>query len=116
MFNIYRIPCGENYEKIKKMKLKPFNIIDLRKKNEKDKRNKSIGYKKIKNKKYFNINIKMPGSNGKEKMIKIYLDDDIKKIIDNFSKIYNLKNDLKEKLTKIIIDLKNDYLKKNHIK
>ena len=98
------------------MKVKPFNITDLREQKKNDKRNKSYNYKEIENKKYFNINIKMPGVNGKETMIKIYLDDDIKKIIDNFSKIYYLKTEVKEKLTKIIIDLKNDYLEKNHIK
>jgi hypothetical protein len=98
------------------MKLKPFNITDLREQKEKDKRNKNCNFKEIENKKYFNINFKMPGVNGKERKIKIYLDDDIKKIIDNFSKIYYLKTEVKEKLTKIIIDLKNDYLEKNHIK
>ena len=65
--------------------------------------------------KYFHIKIKIPGIGGKERTIKIYLDDDIEKSVDKFCKIYNLKENIKEKLTKIIIDLRNNYLEKNKI-
>ena len=95
------------------MKLKPFNITDLRDKNSNDK--KEFLLKNNGNKKYFNIKIQMPGIGGKERTIKIYLDDDIKKIIDNFSKIFYIKQEVKEKLVKIIEDLKNNYLEKNNI-
>jgi hypothetical protein len=95
------------------MKLKPFNITDLRNKdNEDNKRSNSFILKNHK-KKFFNIQIKIPGIGGKERIMKIYLDDDIKNNVDTFCKIYNIKENIKEKLTKVIIDLRNDYLEKN---
>ena len=95
--------------------MKPFNITDLRNKNkDNNKRNKSCVLQSRDNR-YFHIKIKIPGIGGKERTIKIYLDDDIGKSIDKFCKIYNLKENIKEKLTKIIIDLRDDYLDKNKI-
>ena len=95
------------------MKLKPFNITDLRTKNDDNsKRNKSNVLKNPK-KRYFNIQIKIPGIGGKERIMKIYLDDDIKNNVDKFCKIYNINEEIKEKLIKIIIESRNDYLDKN---
>ncbi len=97
------------------MKMKPFNITDLRNtKKDNNKRNKSCVLQSHDNR-YFHIKIKIPGIGGKERTIKIYLDDDIEKSVDKFCKIYNLKENIKEKLTKIIIDLRNNYLEKNKI-
>ena len=101
-----RIPVGENYEKIKKANIQPFDITDLRNKN-KDKNNDK------KNEEFFTIQIKIPS--GRERQIKVYLSEDPYDVADNFCKTYCLKNEVKERLAKTILNFRNLYLQKNHI-
>ncbi len=96
---------GQNYEKIKKQNIQPFNITDLKKNNDKK------DFKK--NEQFFTIQIKIP--NGKERHIKVYLNEDPYDVADNFCKTYCLKNEVKERLAKTILNFRNLYLQKNHI-
>ena len=56
----------------------------------------------------FNIQIKIP--NGKERVIKVYLNDEPYDIADNFCKTYCLKEEIKERLAKTILNYRNIYL------
>ena len=96
-----KIPCGENYEKIKRRTITPFNITDMKKeKNQKNKKND-----------YFTMKIKIP--NGQERTLKINIKNDPYKIASNFCKIYSIKENVKEKLIKNIINCQNVYLNVN---
>ena len=107
-----KIPTGENYEKVKKANIQPFDITDLRKK---DGSKSKYSYRtKNKNEDFFTIEIKIP--NGKERTLKIYLSDDPYDIADNFCKTYCLKEEIKERLAKTILNFRNLYLQKNNIK
>ena len=96
---IEKIPNGENYEKLKRRSITPFNITDMRKKN-KD--------KKKGNEDYITLQIKIP--NGKLKTIKIDMKSNPYKIADNFCKIYSIKDNIKKKLIKNIIECQRAYL------
>ena len=97
-----KIPCGENYEKIKKRTITPFNITDLR---------KEKIQKKKKEDDYFTMKIKIP--NGQERTLKINIKNDPYKIANNFCKIYSIKENGKQKLIKNIINCQNVYLNIN---
>ena len=99
---IEKIPCGENYEKIRKRTITPFNITDLR---------KEKFHKKKKEGEYFTMKIKIP--NGQERTLKINIKNDPYKIASNFCKIYSIKENVKEKLIKNIINCQNVYLNVN---
>ena len=99
----HSIPHGENYEKVKNAKIVPFEITDL-KKIEKNEKKKS---------RFFNVEIEMPGV--KERVLKIYLEDEIKVIVDNFCKIYCIKEEIKDLLIQTIINAKNQYLEKREL-
>ena len=111
-----RIPIGENYEKIKNQKIQPFNITDL-KKNNKNNNNNNKNENNNNNKKtsndFFTIQIKIP--NGKERMIKVYVNEDPYDIANNFCKTYGLKKEVIERLAKTILNFRNLYLQKNNI-
>lgn len=108
-----KIPTGENYEKIKKANIQPFDITDLRKKDQSKSKNSSSGTRS-RNEDFFTIQIKIP--NGKERTIKVYLLDDPFDVADNFCKTYCLKEEIKERLAKTILNFRNLYLQKNNIK
>ena len=95
-----KIPCGENYEKIKRRSISPFNITDMKRK-QKRKKNPE-------NEDYFTLQIKIP--NGQLRTIKIYSNSDPYKIAGEFCRIYSLKDNIKEKLIKNIIECKRAYL------
>ena len=119
---IEKKPIGENYEKVKRMNIKPFDITDIRKQNKEIKKqiykknntqyddNSSIiesdGYDD-----YFTIEVLV--QNGKKKVLKIYQDDDPKKVAENFCKTYQIKNEIKKKLIENIYNFKKEYLKNN---
>ena len=113
-------PVGENYEKIKRMNIQPFNITDMRKYKENQKKKiyeRTHKNKKIPNKTnsdyveedYFTIEILV--QNGKKRMIKIYPNDDPKEITEEFCKTYQIKDDIKKKLYHNICNFKQQYLK-----
>ena len=95
-----KIPCGENYEKIKRRSITPFNITDMKKKKK--------GRKNIQNEEFFTLQIKIP--NGQLRTLKIYLKNDPCKIADEFCKIYSIKESVKKKLVKNIIECQRAYL------
>ena len=95
-----KIPCGENYEKIKRRSITPFNITDMKKKKK--------GRKNIQNEEFFTLQIKIP--NGQLRTLKIYLKNDPHKIADEFCKIYSIKESVKKKLVKNIIECQRAYL------
>lgn len=101
-----KIPCGENYEKIRRRAITPFNITDMRNKNKK-RRNKSKNKKKDE---FFSLQIKIP--NGKMKTINIYMNDDPYKVSDEFCKIYSIKESVKQKLIRNIIKCQKAYINK----
>ena len=94
-----KIPCGENYEKLKKRTITPFNITDMRRKK----------IKKEENNDFFTMKIKIP--NGQMKNLKIDINSDPYKISNDFCKIYSIKDDAKQKLIKNIINCQNVFLK-----
>ena len=132
---------GKNYEKIKNMKIKPFNITDLngnKKKNNKinktnisissspyDKstidQNNNTNINKLENKKiekviediFFTINIKIP--NGQLKPLKINKKNynDTIELVNNFCKIYSINNENKEAILKKINQYKNSFFSRN---
>jgi len=113
-----KIPIGENYEKIKNKKILPFNITDLKKNNKKNNNNnKNENENNNNNKKtsndFFTIQIKIP--NGKERMIKVFVNEDPYDIANNFCKTYGLKKEVIERLAKTILNFRNLYLQKNNI-
>lgn len=102
---IEKIPCGENYEKIRRRAITPFNITDMR--NKYKKRNKSNSKDKDG---FFSLQIKIP--NGKMKTIKIYMDDDPYKVADEFCMIYSIKESVKQKLIRNIIKCQKAFINK----
>ena len=112
-FRENKIPSGENYEKVKNAKIKPFDITDLRKSkvpSGKKTQNASSLSTKGKNEESFNVQIKIP--NGKERIIRVYLSDDPYDVADNFCKTYCLKEEIKERLGKMILNYRTVYLQK----
>ena len=99
---IEKIPCGENYEKIKRRSITPFNITDMRKiyKNKQNNNNKKD--------EYFTLQIKIP--NGQLRVIKIYMKSDPYKVADDFCKIYSIKDSVKRKLINNIISCQKAYI------
>ena len=94
-----KIPNGENYEKIKRRSITPFNITDLRKRNKK---------KINENGEFFTLQIKIP--NGQLRTLKIFINNDPYKVADDFCKIYSIKESIKKKLIKNIIHCQEAYL------
>ena len=99
---IEKIPCGENYEKIKRRSITPFNITDMRKryKNKQNNNNKKD--------EFFTLQIKIP--NGQLRVIKIYMKSDPYKVADDFCKIYSIKDSVKRKLINNIISCQKAYI------
>ena len=93
-----KISYGENYEKLKRRAITPFNITDMKK-------------EKQKNNDYFIMKIKIP--NGQMKSIKINIESDPYKIANEFCKVYSIKENMKQKLIKNIINCQNTYLNVN---
>ena len=94
-----KISYGENYEKLKRRAITPFNITDMKKKIKKN------------NNDYFIMKIKIP--NGQMKSIKINIESDPYKIANEFCKVYSIKENMKQKLIKNIINCQNTYLNVN---
>ena len=94
-----KIPCGENYEKIKRRAITPFNITDMKKKRKKNKKEKED---------FFTLQIKIP--NGQLRVLKIYMKNDPYKVADDFCKIYSIKESIKKKLINNIINCQKTYL------
>jgi len=94
-----KISYGENYEKLKRRAITPFNITDMKKKIKKN------------NDDYFIMKIKIP--NGQMKSIKINIESDPYKIANEFCKVYSIKENMKQKLIKNIINCQNTYLNVN---
>ena len=88
-----KISYGENYEKLKRRAITPFNITDMKKKIKKN------------NNDYFIMKIKIP--NGQMKSIKINIKSDPYKIANEFCKVYSIKENMKQKLIKNIINCQN---------
>ena len=82
----------------------PFDITDLREKEKNE----------VKKSRFFNVEIEMPGV--KERVLKIYIEDEVKVIVDNFCKIYCIKEEIKDLLIQTIINAKNKYLEKAKLK
>ena len=60
---VYRIPIGENYERIKTADIRPFNITDLRKKKEKEEKAQKLTTENeatLPEEEYFSIQITIP--------------------------------------------------------
>ena len=133
---------GKNYEKIQKLKLKPFNITDLngsgnkkkktnipipssnRKKSQKDleqiyTNNKPVNNfdnEKIENiidDVYITIDIKIP--NGLLKPLKIYNKNynDTLEVVNNFCKIYSINDENKKIILKKVMQYKNTFFGRN---
>ena len=115
-----KIPTGDNYERLKKMNIQPFNITDMKKlkKNEiKDiinKHNLNLSIEDSEenesdgNDDYITIDLKI--SNGITRKIKVYKNDDPMEIAQKFCKTYQINNNIKEKLAKNIEQFKLKYL------
>ena len=95
-----KIPCGENYERIKRRTITPFNITDMKKDRKKEKKEEC-----------FIMKIKIP--NGQMRTLKININSDPYKIANDFCKIYSIKENVKQKLIKNIINCQNICLKNN---
>ena len=132
---------GKNYEKIQKMKIKPFNITDLNENQKKMKKiniqipssnnNQSFGNnnnnielmnnfedEKIENiidDVYITLDIKIP--NGLLKPLKIYNknDNDTIDLVNNFCKIFSINDDNKKIILKKVMQYKNSFFGRNLI-
>ena len=62
---------------------------------------------------YFSIQITIPS--GKERTLKVHVDDDPFEIADNFCKVYGMKDEIKERLARTIIKFMEIYLKNEKI-
>jgi hypothetical protein len=103
---------NKKYEKVMKMKdqMQPFNITDLKNKNEEEETKKS--HKKKIEEEYFSIQISV--AKGKDRLLKIHKNDDPRAVAENFCRVYGLKNeDIVERLTSTIRDFMNIYLTNN---
>ena len=103
---------GKNYDKIKKMRIKPFNITDLNGEKKFENKNNKIqrhNYNKIIDKIYITMDIKLP--NGKLESIKIYKDkNNIEELINALYIKYDLYDDKEKKnLIEKIIEYKNSF-------
>ena len=100
---------GKNYEKIKKMEIKPFNITDLKDNKINNKNNiiKKKNNKKIIDDIYITMEIKIPSG---VKTFKIYKNNDnINEQINEFCEKYDINEDDKKKLFNKIIQYKNKF-------
>ncbi len=113
-------PIGENFEKIKRMNIQPFNITDIRKAEKEEfkklceKTNTPFEESEEEsdgNDDYFTIEVLV--QNGKKRILKIYENDDPKEVAENFCKTYSVKEDVKKKLIDNIIKFKKEYMKCN---
>ena len=106
---------GKNYEKVKKMNVKPFDITDLKKEKasskNKDKSNNNelinnFGNENIFEDFFITVNVKIP--NGLSKPLKIYdnNDDDTLETVNSFCKIYHINDDYKKIIYKKVIQYK----------
>ena len=134
--------CGRNYEKIKKAKLKPFNINDLNGSNKKNKKinipltspnsNRSFQQKSKINNEFINnfenenneniidnvyitIDIKVP--NGLLKPLKIYnkSDNDTIELVNNFCRVYSMNEENKKIILNNVLQYKNAFFGRNFI-
>jgi hypothetical protein len=100
-----KIESGEN-------SLKNYVFIPKNNNNNNNKNENNNNNKKTSND-FFTIQIKIP--NGKERMIKVYVNEDPYDIANNFCKTYGLKKEVIERLAKTILNFRNLYLQKNNI-
>ena len=135
--------CGKNYEKIKNMNIKPFNITDLNRSQKKMKKidmsipsfnnNRSLEKNSSKNNidfmnnfedekieniidnVYITLDIKTP--NGLIKHLKIYnkSDKDTIDLVNNFCKIYSINDDNRKIILKKVMNYKNAFYGRNLI-
>jgi len=105
-YMLNEIPTGQNYEKIKKANIKAFNITDLNKKENKIVEDEN----KEDNDNYFSIQVTIP--TGKERTLRVHKFDDPFEIAENFCKVYGMKEEIKQRLAKTILQFMNLYLLK----
>ena len=100
---------GKNYEKISAMKIKPFNITDLKKDNKKNNtiiRSKSKEKNKIINNIFVTIEIKIP--NGQLKPFKIYKNiNNTEEDVDSFCNMFNINEEDKKEIYYQVLHYKN---------
>ena len=100
---------GKNYEKISAMKIKPFNITDLKKDNKKNNtniRSKSKEKNKIINNIFVTIEIKI--NNGQLKPYKIYKNvNNTEEDVDSFCKMFNINEEDKKEIYYQVLHYKN---------
>ena len=100
---------GKNYEKIIAMKIKPFNITDLKKDNKKNNtniRSKSKEKNKIINNIFVTIEIKI--NNGQLKPFKIYKNvNNTEEDVDSFCKMFNINEEDKKEIYYQVLHYKN---------
>ena len=116
---------GQNYDKIKNMKIKPFNITDLNESNNKKKKTINIEDEDIndlnKNKDniiddvFITLNIRIP--NGLSKPLKIYDKDynDTVESVNNFCKTYSINDENKKIIFRKVMEYKNVFFSRNII-
>ena len=114
-------PTGERYEEIMRRNITPPNITDIRRMKEKEKNKKLNGINDNEkyfnenesegNDEYFNLKIKLP--NGKKQTLKIYENDDAKKIVEEFCLINSIDDNTKNKLIDKIEKCQKEFLNKD---
>jgi hypothetical protein len=128
-----KIPNGERYEEIRRRNITPPNITDIRRMRKKQlykNRNNYITNEKNRNEynyipdennlsdisdgntDYFNLQIKLP--NGKTQTLKIYENDDVNKVVEEFCKIHSIDNNIKNKLILNIKNYQKEFLNKGN--
>lgn len=119
-------PSGENYEKMRIRNIKPFDITDMRRLEEKEREEMDGLNKKQKDKPkkqkeeekdndnddddedYFTIQVKIPS--GKERTLRIYPDDNAFEVATNFCHTYCIKDEVRDRLAANIHHFQNQYL------
>jgi len=96
-------PNGENWENIKNANIQPFNITDLTR-TEEDKEK----FTNTEEEDFVSIDISI--AKGKTRQIKVHKNDDPNELAKNFCLVYGLKEEIAERLTKMIQDYMATYL------
>jgi len=99
-------PVGDNWEKIKNANIQPFNITDLTRCDEDSESAQSK--RERDDEEFFSMDINV--ARGKTRQLRVYKSDNPQEIAENFCRVYGLKKEIADRLSKTIQDYMTLYL------
>jgi len=99
-------PVGDNWEKIKNANIQPFNITDLTRFD--DETESAQSRREREDEEFFSMDINV--ARGKIRQLRVYKSDNPQEIAENFCRVYGLKREIADRLSKTIQDYMNLYL------